>query len=92
MNVGKTIIIDTIKLPSPVFDMLHPKSLCIKEDTTTFCDNKYLCTGKKRRRNMTVKYITFSLIYLYIYILINHNITINMYDIHIKLVDLLHTL
>lgn len=49
MNVGKTIIVDSLKLPSPVFDMLHPKSLCIKEDYTTFCDNKYLCTGKSKK-------------------------------------------
>ena len=51
MNVGKTIIVDSLKLPSPVFDMLNPKSLCIKEDYTTFCDNKYLCTGKLKKRH-----------------------------------------
>ena len=46
INVGRTIIINsTTNLPSPVFDMLNRKSRCIKEDTSSFCNNKYLCTG-----------------------------------------------
>jgi len=28
-----------------VFDILDRTSLCIKEDTSSFCNNKYLCTG-----------------------------------------------
>ena len=46
INVGRTMIINsTTILPSPVFDMLDHKSRCIKEDTSSFCNNKCLCTG-----------------------------------------------